>query len=199
MPHLHQFEGAHDVTVSLFVLRETAEGPRCLVHRHKKLQVWLQAGGHIEHDENPWQAASHELREETGYDLDQLAVLALLPLPAEPANATALIHPSPLYLKTHGMPPANGTHYHSDLVFAFVTTEDPRHSVGEGESPDLRWRSAEELSADPDVVPDCAAIYASLVRDVLPYAHRIAASAFSLADPPTWRPGPGRGVDANAL
>jgi 8-oxo-dGTP pyrophosphatase MutT (NUDIX family) len=42
-------------------------GPRgVLLHRHKRLGIWLQPGGHIDPGETPWQAAIREVLEETG-------------------------------------------------------------------------------------------------------------------------------------
>lgn len=37
-----------------------------LLHRHKRLGIWLQPGGHIDAGERPVQAAVRETREETG-------------------------------------------------------------------------------------------------------------------------------------
>ena len=40
-----------------------------VLHLHKRLQLWLQPGGHIEADEAPWDAARREAGEETGLDV----------------------------------------------------------------------------------------------------------------------------------
>ena len=41
-------------------------GPRgVLLHRHKKLGIWLQPGGHVDGGEAPWEAARREAGEET--------------------------------------------------------------------------------------------------------------------------------------
>lgn len=37
-----------------------------LLHRHKRLGIWLQPGGHLDPGESPLQAALRETREETG-------------------------------------------------------------------------------------------------------------------------------------
>ena len=49
-------------TVSGFLV----EGAGALLHWHKKLQIWLPPGGHIESDEDPVQAVVREVLEETG-------------------------------------------------------------------------------------------------------------------------------------
>jgi 8-oxo-dGTP pyrophosphatase MutT (NUDIX family) len=106
----------------------------CLVH-HKKLERWLQPGGHIETGEHVAQAALREAREET-------------------ALAVAL-HPrwlEPLDLDVHAIP-ARGDlpgHDHLDvryLVLAAAGTarHDPQESLA------LRWFSWNEaLALAPD-------------------------------------------------
>src|SRR5918997_3125572 len=49
-------------TVAVFVVREK----KVLLHRHRKLGMWLPPGGHIERDELPDDAALREVFEETG-------------------------------------------------------------------------------------------------------------------------------------
>jgi 8-oxo-dGTP pyrophosphatase MutT (NUDIX family) len=49
-------------TVAVFVVWEG----KVLLHRHRKLEMWLPPGGHIEKDELPDDAAVREVREETG-------------------------------------------------------------------------------------------------------------------------------------
>jgi ADP-ribose pyrophosphatase YjhB (NUDIX family) len=39
---------------------------RVLLHRHKRLGIWLQPGGHLEPGEMPWDGAVRETHEETG-------------------------------------------------------------------------------------------------------------------------------------
>src|SRR5439155_68249 len=49
-------------TATAFVV----DGPRTLLHWHKRLQQWMPPGGHIEADEDPAQAVLREVAEETG-------------------------------------------------------------------------------------------------------------------------------------
>ena len=53
-------------TVAVFVVREG----RVLLHRHRKLGMWLPPGGHIERDELPDDAAVREVYEETGIEVE---------------------------------------------------------------------------------------------------------------------------------
>ncbi len=49
-------------TVAVFVVWDG----KVLLHRHRKLGMWLPPGGHIERDELPDEAAVREVMEETG-------------------------------------------------------------------------------------------------------------------------------------
>ena len=53
-------------TVAVFVVREK----KVLLHRHRKLGMWLPPGGHIERDELPDEAAVREVLEETGVEVE---------------------------------------------------------------------------------------------------------------------------------
>ncbi len=56
-------------TVTGFVV----QGDRTLLHWHRKEQMWLPPGGHVEPDEDPVQAVLREVREETGLDAEIVA------------------------------------------------------------------------------------------------------------------------------
>ena len=53
-------------TVAVFVVWEG----KVLLHRHRKLGMWLPPGGHIERDELPDDAAVREVLEETGVEVE---------------------------------------------------------------------------------------------------------------------------------
>jgi 8-oxo-dGTP pyrophosphatase MutT (NUDIX family) len=105
-------------------------GPRgTLLHRHKRLGLWLQPGGHIDAGEHPADAALREVREETG-------VAAW-----HDSSTRGLVH-----LDVH----AGGRgHTHLDLRYLLQAgTDDPR--PGPGESPDVRWFDWDEALAVAD-------------------------------------------------
>jgi 8-oxo-dGTP pyrophosphatase MutT (NUDIX family) len=58
----------HHVTASAFVV--SARG--VILHRHKRMGIWVQPGGHIDYDESPAQAALRETYEETGLPVAHL-------------------------------------------------------------------------------------------------------------------------------
>ena len=54
-----------EFTVAVFVVHDGA----VLLHRHKKLDMWLPPGGHVEPGELPDEAAIRETKEEAGLDI----------------------------------------------------------------------------------------------------------------------------------
>ncbi len=119
---------ATHVTGSAIVVSELG----VLLHRHKRLGIWLQPGGHIDAGESPWDAAVRETLEETG--------LTASHPPEGPLLVHVDVHPGPR------------GHTHLDLRYLLhAPAVDP--SPGEGESPDVAWFSrAKALAiADPGI------------------------------------------------
>jgi 8-oxo-dGTP pyrophosphatase MutT (NUDIX family) len=102
-----------------------------LLHRHKRLGLWLQPGGHIEPGETPWAAARREATEETG--------LSFEPWPARPELAHLDVHDG------------GRGHVHLDLRYLLRVTGDDRPRPAAGESQDVRWFPWDEALgvADP--------------------------------------------------
>src|SRR5690242_12044122 len=57
-----QFAPGH-ITASCYIVDDAG---RLLLHHHRKLQRWLQMGGHVEAEEHTSDAALREAREESG-------------------------------------------------------------------------------------------------------------------------------------
>ncbi len=141
MAHIHTKPGQHDHTSSAFIVRLDMDEPRLMLHLHKKLGKYLQFGGHIELDENPWQAITHELLEESGYTLDQLKLMQ--PLDRIDFLSESTLHPVAICHNTHKF---DDNHKHSDIEYLFVADSPPKHQVGEGESDNFIYLSRHELS-----------------------------------------------------
>jgi len=141
MAHIHTDPGQHDFTASAYIVRTDLPEPAVLMHRHKLLHAWLQFGGHVELHEDPWQAVTHEVREESGYDLSQLKLLQPDIRQVESSDVTN--HPWPVNLITLKFGELD--HYHTDIAYAFTTNEGPAHKVGDGESTELRAFTRGEL------------------------------------------------------
>lgn len=161
MAHIHTEPGQHDLTCSIYIVNiEDPENPKALLHRHRKLNVLMQPGGHIELNEHPWQSVKHELLEETGYELHQLITLQ----PHQVLRDLAMVeHPVPLAFTTGEFFTVPG-HFHTNLSYAFVTEQQPLHPVAEGESDTLRWVTAQEIEAlREDSFPGVLDIYLQLL------------------------------------
>ena len=120
-PHAH-------FTASAFVCSPSGD---LLALHHRKLDRWLQPGGHIEpQDDNPLSAALREAREESG--LNDLTPLASHPIDLD-------IHLIPAR-------PNESEHAHYDVRYALLAPR-PQDAVVSEESHALRWLSGDELSA----------------------------------------------------
>lgn len=146
MPHIHSEPGQHDTTASAFIIRlDEASQPSLILHKHKKLNQWLQFGGHVELSENPWGAIVHEIAEESGYTMQQLKVLQ--PNMRLTAISEAILHPYPVAVLTCRF--GDTDHYHTDIAYAFVAHELPEGTLGEGESAEVKTFTSEELITIP--------------------------------------------------
>lgn len=93
------------LTVSGFVV----EGERTLLHWHRKNQMWLPPGGHVEADEDPVQAVLREVLEETGFTVEVVRHAAPLAFD-EPAQL-----PAPYAILVEDI--AEGPHQHIDCIY----------------------------------------------------------------------------------
>lgn len=180
MPHIHTQPDQHDMTVSAWILRKENEEWKCLVHFHKKMDVLMQIGGHIELNETPWQSLAHELNEEAGYDLSQLNILQFT---GEKIKTTRNVqHPVPFVLNTHDV---GNQHFHTDLCYGFIAQELPASAPKKDESLDLRWLSLGELRtalSDGETLEDIVYTYEQLVS-MQKKMVELSAGGFSIAKP----------------
>lgn len=144
MAHIHTDHGQHDHTASGFIIRTDFDEPKLVLHKHKKLGVYLQFGGHVELDENPWQAVCHELLEESGYEMSQLKILQPKDRIKE-LNDSVALHPVSVCHNTHAFDEL-GEHFHTDSAYAFVADGAPMNAADEGESDEVRYVTRDELA-----------------------------------------------------
>jgi 8-oxo-dGTP pyrophosphatase MutT (NUDIX family) len=128
-----QFVPGH-FTASCYIV--DAEG-RLLLHHHKRLDRWLQMGGHVEADESPDLAALREGREESGL------------------RDLAHVSDGIFDLDIHPIPAAKGEpeHAHFDIRYLACTASPEAAVADRAESNDLAWVTldrAAELMPGPE-------------------------------------------------
>jgi 8-oxo-dGTP pyrophosphatase MutT (NUDIX family) len=149
--------------------------PKLLLHQHKRYQLLLPPGGHVEADEHPWTALLRELREEAGIVPEQLAVLVPPDFVTGPGR-----FPAPVTLDVHEVEPG---WTHTDLGFAFVIDPPPRLAPGPGESLELHWLAVAEVVKDAGV-PERIVELAGLLESQLAAWTRLPVTAIGLTPRP---------------
>jgi 8-oxo-dGTP pyrophosphatase MutT (NUDIX family) len=121
-----------------------------LLHRHKRLGIWVQPGGHLEPGESPWEAAARETAEETGLAVAQVWAVPTVPGPVgtAPAGPGPAAGPPLVHVDVH---PGGRGHTHLDLRYLLAVTGDDEPHPPAGESQDVRWWEWDEAVrvADP--------------------------------------------------
>lgn len=111
------------ITASCFIVDDDA---RLLLHRHRRLQRWLQMGGHVEEDESPRDAALREGSEESGLrDLELVGGI--------------------FDIDVHAIPAGRGEpgHDHFDVRYLARTRDPLSVAIDRAESDELAWVTLE--------------------------------------------------------
>jgi len=125
-----------DMTVGACVFNKE----KVLLIFHKKLQLWLPPGGHIEKDETPDDAVMREVLEETSLHV------TLMNIPQIPIYGAVKTHlASPFYVNVHNV----GDHDHIGFYYLTVISTTDEIEINEEEVTNFRWLSKDEIKKDP--------------------------------------------------
>ncbi len=119
------FEPGH-VTASAFVVNPPTA--RILLHHHRRLNRWLQMGGHVDPDERVTEAALREASEESGL------------------GDLRLFRKKPFDIDVHVIPEGKGEpqHLHFDVRFIVATMTPDAATIAHDESIELAWFDLDE-------------------------------------------------------
>ena len=118
-------QGSH-VTGSAWVVNRSRD--KAVLTFHKKLNKWIQPGGHGEKNEAVRDTALREAEEESGL------------------TSLRLLHSGIFDLDVHPIPSNGDTpeHYHYDIRFILLADDGEELKIS-GESKDLKWVSFDEI------------------------------------------------------
>jgi 8-oxo-dGTP pyrophosphatase MutT (NUDIX family) len=122
------------ITASAWIV--SRESRSVLLTHHRKLDRWLQLGGHTDGESDVLASALREAREESGLE-------ALVPIPGADA-------PRILDVDVHEIPARvdEPAHQHHDVRFLLEASEHAPLRRQESESKALRWFPAADLAAE---------------------------------------------------
>jgi len=129
------------------------KGKKTLLLKHKKLQMWLPPGGHIEPHELPDDALIREVKEETGLDV----VIVPDPLPnMSDVRMLAPVH----HIQLEKIKPG---HEHIDLIYLCRVVGG--ELLDEHENDELRWFDYDELD-DPEIRDEVRAVAKEAIKKI---------------------------------
>ena len=109
------------ITASLLITNE--EKTHVLLMFHKKLQIWIQFGGHTDGETDVYAAAIREFHEESGIQYE----------PHVPKKIFRVdVHSIPVHKET-------SEHLHHDIMFLWTIPFDTPFQRQEDEVDDIRW------------------------------------------------------------
>jgi ADP-ribose pyrophosphatase YjhB (NUDIX family) len=118
------------------------KGLSTLLIKHKKLNVWINPGGHLEGQEFPYDAAAREAMEETGTKVRIISAAgSTIKIKETHARTSAL----PLHILEEKVVYSDSTHTHLDFIYLSIANKTKTHRVGKEESKEIKWYKMEDM------------------------------------------------------
>ena len=127
----------HFVATS-YIIAKINNQYKVLLHKHKKLGIWIGIGGHIEDNENPIECVLREIKEETNLEVRLLNGKKLL----ETEDVRELIHPATIIEEDIPQLKNEPAHHHIDLIY-FAFCKNPQNIKMNEE---YNWFSKKDLA-----------------------------------------------------
>ena len=134
-----------DFVAGAFIIKNN----RILFLRHKKYDMWLQPGGHVEDKETPDEAAIRETMEEVGLEIEILD--GFMPDTSFENKSEDL--PQPFNINLHRIEEG---HWHLD--FQYLARPVNEISEKEYSDEDMKWFSEDELEDEHLNMPENARV-----------------------------------------
>jgi len=121
------------------------------LHEHDKLGMWLPAGGHLDRDELPHEAALRETEEEIGQAVDLVAPQETI------TSETVRSLPQPQHFLVEDINVTESGevgHQHIDFIFyGAASSREIQPGPDEQPASDWTWFTPEELNTHSDEIP----------------------------------------------
>jgi len=122
-----------DLTVAGYIIYKN----KVLLIHHRKLDLWLPVGGHIDKNETPDQALVREVKEEIGIDIE-IINQSNIPLEGNIKYNLAI----PFYTNVHSV----GDHDHYGLFFVCKAKNPDQLKINNVELINFNWFSKNDLN-----------------------------------------------------
>lgn len=111
---------------------------KVLLHKHKKHNLWIGIGGHVEEWENPEEALIREVKEETNLEIEFFKKKLL-----KTQNVEELILPDVILQERLSAYKNEPSHFHIDLIYFTFCKNPERIKIREK----FAWLSISELKS----------------------------------------------------
>ena len=124
-------------TATAYIISKINGELKVLLHRHKKLNIWIGIGGHVERDENPMETVLREVREETNLTIKLISEDRLL----KTKDVEQLITPRAIIQEKIPSYKDEPVHFHVDNIYFAFCKNPQKIKMDEG----YAWFSRHQL------------------------------------------------------